>query len=58
MKKHRAWMLIACIVPMLLIFVLPAIGINGNVLLLPLMVLCCLSHFLMMGMDIGGRDYA
>jgi hypothetical protein len=31
MKGHGVWMIVACAVPLLLIFVLPALGVTGNV---------------------------
>lgn len=31
MNKHTIWMIIGCTIPLLLIFLAPALGISGNV---------------------------
>jgi len=53
--KNQPWMmLICCLLPLLLIFVAPALGLNkGNALfiLIPVMLLVC---FMMMGKGGGG----
>jgi hypothetical protein len=47
--KHSHWMLIACIVPLLLIFILPALGIGlGGWSLMLIMIACFAMHLLMM----------
>lgn len=47
MNKHTLLMLIGCVLPLLLIFLLPLFGINGNVSLLIFMVLMFGCHLLM-----------
>ena len=48
MKNHSVWMIILCVLPMLLIFVLPAFGMGNSGWLLLLLLLCVGSHLLMM----------
>jgi hypothetical protein len=54
MKQHRThhyhtfWMALLCILPMGLIFLLPAFGVNIGALWLLVPLLCVGSHFLMM----------
>ena len=56
MKKHHIWMLILCLIPMLLIFTLPAARSN-SLLFIVLMALCCGSHlFMMKGLHHGTHD--
>ncbi len=53
--KHRTshhhsspWMLLACILPMGLLFILPALGVNIGAFWLLFPLLCAGSHFHMM----------
>ena len=48
MKNHSVWMIILCVLPMLLLFVLPAFGMGNSGWLLLLPLLCVGSHLLMM----------
>jgi Flp pilus assembly protein TadB len=55
MKHHGLWMIIACALPLLLIFMLPSFGAGSNVSLFVFIVLCFGLHMLMMrGHD--GKD--
>lgn len=56
MNKHTILMLIGCILPLLLIFLLPVFGINGNFALLILIVLMFSCH-LLMPMGHGKHDH-
>ena len=56
MNNHVLWMIIGCIVPMLLIFILPALGVSGGVTLVIFIVLMFACHFLMLGHHRGGGD--
>jgi len=47
MNKHTLLMLIGCVLPLLLIFLLPLFGINGNVSVLIFIVLMFACHLLM-----------
>lgn len=54
MKQHNMhnhssiWMLLACVLPMGLIFILPAMGVEIGAFWLLFPLLCAGSHFLMM----------
>jgi len=48
-NKHNVWMLIGCLLPLLLIFVLPLFGIGSGVALFIFIILMFGCHLLMMG---------
>ena len=50
------WMIIGCVVPLLLIFILPAFGVSSQVALVIFIVLMFACHFLMLGHHRGGDD--
>ena len=54
-KNHSVWMMIGCILPMLLIFVLPLFRISGGGSLFIFIVLMFACHLFMMGGH-GGHD--
>ena len=57
MKKHNLWMLISCILPLLLIFLLPLLGATGGELLFIFLILCFVAHLLMLGHHLhNGKD--
>jgi hypothetical protein len=56
MKNHMIWMIIGCVVPLLLIFILPAFGVSSQVALVIFIVLMFACHFLMLGHHRGGDD--
>jgi hypothetical protein len=56
MKNHMLWMIIGCVVPLLLIFILPAFGVSSQVAFLIFIVLMFGCHFLMLGHHGGGND--
>ena len=49
MKNHNLWMIVACVVPLLLIFFLPVFGATGGESLFLFLILCFGMHLLMMG---------
>ncbi len=49
MKHNPIWMILGCLVPLLLIFVLPLFGIKGNYIFLIFFLAMFACHFLMMG---------
>ena len=49
MDKHNFRMIIGCMIPLLLIFLFPLLGISGNYLFLIFIVLMFACHFMMMG---------
>lgn len=49
MNKHTVWMLIGCLLPLLLIFVLPLFGVGRGVTLFIFVILMFGCHLLMMG---------
>ena len=57
MKNHMLPMIIGCVVPMLLIFILPAFGVSSGVTLVIFIVLMFACHFLMLGHHHGGEDH-
>jgi hypothetical protein len=57
MKNHMLPMIIGCVVPMLLIFILPAFGVSGGVTLVIFIVSMFACHFLMLGHHHGGEDH-
>ncbi len=55
--KHKWWMAVACIIPLMLIFILPAFGITGSLPVLLLLVGCFVMHmFMMHGHDNDDND--
>jgi hypothetical protein len=56
MKNHMAWMIIGCVVPILLIFILPALGVSSEVAFGIFIVLMFGCHFMMLGHHGGGDD--
>ena len=56
MKNHMIWMIIGCVVPLLLIFILPAFGVSSQVAFVIFIVLMFACHFLMLGHHGGGDD--
>jgi cell division protein FtsW (lipid II flippase) len=52
MKNHSIWMLVGCIVPMLLIFLLPALGVSNTITTVVFIVLMLGCH-LFMGHHMG-----
>lgn len=52
MKNRGFWQIIACVLPLLLIFALRSYGVKSNVLLYSLLILCCGSHlFILRGIQ-------
>ncbi len=49
MHKHSLWMIIGCIVPLFLIFLLPLFGITGNYTILIFIIAMFACHLMMMG---------
>ncbi len=49
MKNHHIWMIVACVLPLLLIFFLPLFGAGSGELLFVFLILCFGGHLLMMG---------
>ncbi len=49
MTKHTIQMLIGCILPLLLIFILPLFGVSSGVLLFIFIILMFGCHLMMMG---------
>lgn len=57
MKSHLFWMIIGCVFPLLLIFLLPFFGIQSNWGFLLFMMVCFASHlFMMRNMNHGKSD--
>jgi cell division protein FtsW (lipid II flippase) len=54
MKNHGLWMIIGCIVPLLLIFILPLFGIRGGGLLFIFLIVMFVAHLFMMA---GHKDH-
>ncbi|MFQ5445995.1 MAG: hypothetical protein ACE5FF_03610 [Saprospiraceae bacterium] len=46
-KKHLLWMLIGCTIPLLLIFIAPALGLGGNTGLLIFIAAMFACHLFM-----------
>lgn len=55
MNKHIIWMIIGCAVPLLLIFLAPALGLSGNLSLLIFIIFMFGCH-LLMPMHHGGHE--
>ena len=56
MNKHTILMLIGCVLPLLLIFLLPLFGITGNISIFVFIVAMFLCH-LLMPMHHGGHHH-
>lgn len=56
MKNHMLWMTIGCVLPLVLIFILPAFGVSNQVGFLIFIILMFGCHFLMLGHHHGGED--
>ncbi len=55
MSKHTLIMVLCCLIPLVMLGVLWAIGISGSYLILGVILLCPLLHiFMMQGMHKGG----
>ena len=48
MKNHHIWMIIGCVLPLLLIFILPLFGATSGEPLFIFLILCFGLHLLMM----------
>lgn len=57
MKNHWFWMLVACALPLLLIFLLPVFGVTGNVSFFLFVVVFFLAHLFMMGRHSHNGNY-
>jgi hypothetical protein len=55
MKNHGIWRLIGCVLPLLLIFLLPAVGASSTLTLIIFIVLMLGCH-LFMGHRHGGHE--
>lgn len=55
MNKHDLMMIVGCLLPLLLIFVLPLFGIGGGLSLFIFIVLMFACHIFMMGGHHGGH---
>lgn len=56
-KNHGLWMVLGCILPLLLIFVLPRFGISGGGSLFIFIILMFFCHLFMMGGHGGHGEY-
>lgn len=56
MKHNPIWMIVGCLLPLWLIFVLPLVGIKGNYIFLIFFIAMFACHFLMMGKH-GGHQH-
>ncbi|WP_242928446.1 hypothetical protein [Pontibacter vulgaris] len=56
MNKHILWMIIGCTLPLLLIFLAPALGLSGDVSLL-IFVIAMFACHLLMPMHHGGHRH-
>jgi hypothetical protein len=54
--KHAVLMIIGCLVPLLLIFILPALGVSNEVVLVIGVVLMLSCHFFMIGHHEHGKE--
>ena len=58
MSKHTLIMVLCCLIPLVTLGVLWAIGISGSYLILGVLLLCPLLHiFMMRGMHKGGGKH-
>ena len=48
MKGHTFWMILACLIPLALFFLLPLFGLGSGNLLFVFLILCFVVHLLMM----------
>lgn len=55
MKNRALWMIIGCTLPLLLIFVLVALGVRGNFLLFIFIILMFGCHLLMRSGRYGNK---
>lgn len=55
--NHGLWMVIGCVLPLLLIFLLPAFGIRSNNTFLFFVLAMFACHFLMMGSHGQGHQH-
>lgn len=55
-RNHALWMVIGCALPLLLIFVLPAIGVRSDLSLFIFIILMFGCHLLMIGGHHGNQD--
>lgn len=56
MKNHGLWMIVGCTLPLLLIFILPALGVRGDFSLFIFIILMFACHLFMMGGHHGKHD--
>jgi len=57
MSKHTLIMVLCCLIPLVILGVLWAIGISGSYLILGVILLCPLLHiFMMRGMHKGSEE--
>lgn len=56
MNKHLFWMIIGCIIPLLLIFFAPALGVEGDINLFIFIIAMFACH-LLMPMHHGGHRH-
>ncbi len=56
MKNHALWMVIGCGVPLLLIFILPALGVGSGFTLFLVVILMFGGHLIMMGGHHGKHE--
>ncbi len=49
MKQHGLWMMLGCILPLLMVFLLPAIGVSDGTAFFVFILLMFGCHFMMMG---------
>lgn len=57
MKKHIIWMIIGCVVPLLLIFLAPVLGLSSNLSLLIFIIVMFGCHLLMPMHHVGNEEY-
>ncbi len=56
MRRHTLWMVIGCVVPLLLIFILPLFGLGSGISLFIFIILMFVCHLLMTGRHQKGHD--
>lgn len=56
MKNHGLWMIICCVLPLLLIFIVPAFGAKGGGPLFIALLVCFALHMFMMRGRHGNHD--
>jgi Flp pilus assembly protein TadB len=57
MRRHNLWMILGCALPLLLVFLVPLLGISGNVATFLFILLMFACHLLAMHGH-GHRDLA